>query len=949
MATEMTEEEARRYLEQKYGREYAAEAFGDTPPPDGTPAAPAGPALPENPTSEQAREYLLAKGWSEDQIPDKPVPKSMPYSEPTMLNKAKHLAKGVGEAARGIVELPYELEMLGYAATDALGITDPNDPNSWRSTRPASEAVVDTLAGEGTYARGREALAGEVLTPEQAPVIDALRTGVEWTAGGLPNAFRRGAREIVPDVIAGAGAMAGEQGERYISGTDTGLGEGGGGMSAMLINALRGRGTRLGSDAQAVQNIQRMMEDPETALATMRQNLAEGEVGTTADLSRDQGAFDAEAAASADREFQRRLQEEEQKRAASLTEQALEPLPQADTQTSIESARARTEARSDAIEQGRRSRRDTIEEALAADEARAAEEAAAAEARRGVAEADITAAEGEVAQAQEALTEAERAVAPTTTTDQASREMYETIYNTEKALQDEVITPAYDEFKKSGQIQVNPMTAAMTRSLNSLPAEQRGQFMEEFGKKLQIKGGWELKNSTSAENVADYLQRLRTLAYEVDDPIKGPTMGQKALRNIIAAAEKELGGRNELFKAAKEETRKKYQRFRQDRMAGARKAEPEEFARALRMEGDSGAVAARMITDADIPDLSDRQVVEYLRAKAAQSGGVDEAFVNKHRAFFNALPEERVDEFFEAASARTGLTQTEKAAKDSIKRAETEIKAADTELANVNRGLEQSRKRAEEQIRDAGETAQGLEKSLTRNVVTRYGDAQDPGTFVRKLAETPEGSKDLGRLMRYMDAAGEGDSFRTQIRNQVEGILNEKQVIEGKTSPKKDADIKRMVGNLRRSGVIDEGQATEMLDRINRSKTVDQRAASVKAILPETDAEMQNLIASGASAALLQGLGGTQSLLLGGAVRRKILRTLQFGKQKNAEVEAIENLLLDPERFLREADRLEEIKRIETEADAMKVVELMMDDAIKRLGTASRVGQAADALNEEDM
>jgi len=256
--------------------------------------------------------------------------------DPSFASKAAHVAKGVGQAAVDVLDMPYNMNQLAEKATSflpetmktagnkALEMTIPGLsgyraveqylPDFARLEKPVSE-----LPG---LKQAKEKLASREFERGVSPGADALRIAAEWGTGGLPNAFRKGAR-VLPDVIAGAGAATGDY-LSQLAGSDSPWGEIAGGVAAAIAGGRMP--SKLKTDSKAVEFVEKNLDDPKAVQDAVEAGVARGEKGTTADLAADQGMFDIEqGVVTNDLATRKAFLKAEQDRAAQIAEDLQTP------------------------------------------------------------------------------------------------------------------------------------------------------------------------------------------------------------------------------------------------------------------------------------------------------------------------------------------------------------------------------------------------------------------------------------------------------------------------------------------------------------------------------------------------------------------------------------------------------------------------------------------------
>jgi hypothetical protein len=374
-----------------------------------------------------------------------------------------------------------------------------------------------------------------------------------------------------------------------------------------------------------------------------------------------------------------------------------------------------------------------------------------------------------------------------------------------------------------------------------------------------------------------------------------------------------------------------HDRFRSGPLGDARQAEPELFARKLGVADEAGAVAARQMQKAAGSDpVLLNQLNDHLKAVAAREGGVTDDFINKYADVIEGLPPANRQAFYDAAETG-GKAETALKEATAMERAN---QVAQRTAAGETRALDAA-VRAEQ--RAAETAANSLAKTRLKNVVADY--AADPAGTLKRLLKNPETAitekaRDLKVVTKYMDDAGQGEAFRSAVGDQLQRTLTDAQNAGTRIKPKAIQDFADMRDTLVNSGIITREQSANMTDALGRTTTAALRANALAKQMATQGAEYDNLVASALAAAVLTGMPGTQTLLVGGAVRRFIRRNMQkigISGGKHASVAALERLMLNPEEFVAAA------AKAKTAEEAAKMM----------ISQANAAAQSTAALNEE--
>lgn len=745
-----------------------------------------------------------------------------PPPEPTLGQRAAHIGKGVGRAALDFANLPYYANQgLEWLEENVAGGADVRSMMPGGDLlRAATRRSVPDVLPEGV----EDAIAGDVLTREQAPVTDALRTAVEWGAAGIPGAGRRlateglrsAARYARGDLMAATGAGLGS------AAGDTG-GETAGGIAGTLLSLRRPRVT--GGDKatdRAFRFIQSGVDNPAQLAYRTQRAVNEGRAGTLADIAEDRGLYNIEAAARRDVPDMFRQADE-----ARNVEQfgAFEaPLGDAPAGQAGITARELAEA------EQRRIRRAGREEQLGL-------------------EANYQAAEDAVEAAAAPLRTLER-------TDQAAGGLQGAIRRSAqqaKAASDE----AWDAFKAGPPVETRPLRDAYRTYRNTLdPVEQKvvDKLWEDNFADISVSSG---NREVTAGSFQDLIMRRaknkNRQMYEAGD-----TAEAILLNRLIEAIDG--GVDNAAYRRARALTTEEKTRFGPLRQA--LEAEPELAGSQLPIAGEGGALTTRRLREAGV-EGGEEAVLRKLRADA-RAQGIDAAFIARHEATLDALPPEVADQFFQAAQQADALP-------------------------NVLRQTQRAQQRAQAATDAAASAA-------AEAPVAQFG--RDPTGTITRMMRSPSDVPDLRQLTRAMDEAGQGEAFRGEVRNWLQNKLF-KDAADPQMAANSHSDFLKLRDNLVDSGIISDAQAGAMelvLSNANRSLTARQKA--IADYMDRAGSEFDNLLASGLAAFTLAGMPGTQTLLVGGAVRRFFMRRLARKHIRTPEVKALEEMLVNPQKYL---------------------------------------------------
>lgn len=782
-------------------------------------------------------------------------------TEATTGDKIKHVAKGFGQLGFDLLETPYHVEQIADAGIKLFG--GEGLPGG-ASTKPWTQA----LMGDDAYNAVRETLAGEEVTREQSPWAERLRTGVEWGGAGPISALKKGGKEALPDLAMGLGAMAGEEADVALGGEGT-AGEIIGGVTGML--AGRPPKPKIGKNPNATETARKFVmdnaEDPEGALSRLMDALARGEEGTLADLTGDRGIYDVEAATAQSPQMARSIEDVSLRRQAQIAEDLRRPFGEEDAGAAAEGAANYVERRMGNIETAAANRQDRVT-ANAAQEAQRLEKSAAAARAEARAASDRAAETGSV-------------VDTTLAPEDTSRALASRLDNTEAAFRANVEQPAWEDFKAQDAIPAKPIWQSANRHIKQLDPSIRARLGDAYGRLIGRANEWKKAGEATPAEVSRYFSDISDAVDEARDANGRLSKDGKLLNDLLKDMQSSLEDANDLYGAARSATRELNERWRRGPLDKARRAEPEQFADRMGLSKTRGATAMRQFAENGDPELIPL-VAQHLKALAADGKGVDDAFIAKHRSVINRLPDQVKQQFTEAAAARSG-------AADSAKMADAMDAETGREALSVERQAAADRKAARDK-------AKGLSRTVEQKIVADY--AKSPQRTLDRLLANADNTKDFGRLYRYMERTGNADSFKAHVRDKLQRQLataSDSSTQVQATSVRKFEDMRDVLVD---AGVITRQEATEMSTAMNRTRSLSERKRAVANRIDKHDSEFDNLLASALAAGGLASIPGFgSSLIVGGAVRRYMKKLMRTRRVTAAEIEALENLMLNPAQY----------------------------------------------------
>ena len=864
------------------------------------------------PMSLEAKKARLAQ--LQQQTGAAAAPAVEPAKEATLWENVKHVAAGVPQVTADILDLPHHI-------TTAAGAVSNMFPEASEKYREINPGITSGLpAKEGRYAPIPRTTdlpglrqAREYLTAEQegaAPAAEYARTAVEWGAGGIPKLFQKGA-SAVPDIAMAIGAGGGQAAGDAVTGDDTGAGELTGALTGLMAGLRKGDSGSFTKNQQVIlDTIREQFEDPEAAVAAIRQRVDTGEIGTLADLSRELGVADMEAFMMRLPKSRRRQAGTEEGRIQQIFDETLAPL-----QTAEPTARARY-----VTERAVRG-----EAADARQAAARGKEAAANETQRltRAVDAEMSQADATAARAQ---TKADTAVEtvdvnkevlnPGGRPDEYSSRASGRYNAAEKDHADNVTRPLWKAFDEGPDIQSFQFKAEKDDFLQGLdPSEADALLDSKYGKYFKTIDNWQdtvsprgltlaiqemkddINNAFSTGSGGFRERKLQELVNRYETMLADPTVSQEYARAVAA-------------------TKEGYDRFGPEYIGDVRKGPPETMLGQAGLTGDRGAATARLIDEAKVPELQS-DVADYIRADAVRQKNLDEQFLIKYEAVLDNLPPQVRQELVGFIESRYTAEAAQGVAEAAKKKAADTRKAGGTRQEQLSKALAAEEKTIDTRLSAVNE---GLDASA-RGKFAQGGDVAND--VIDKALETPTGVDDLKSLMDDMTTSTDVDAFKTAVKermerklfqfDQTDGVATN---IEARSNAYRDfQDMKRRLVD---SGVLTEADANRMESTLERTTASKLRQSARAYDLTKKADEHINLMASAGAAAVLGPIPGAYSLMVGGAVRRAIANVLK-SKQTEKRLDILDDYLNNPKKYLEDLDSA----KTEEEATRMLLTKLV--------------------------
>lgn len=780
--------------------------------------------------------------------------KNKPIESPSVPRQiANTVLGGLTDAAVGIVDMPAAAGSAGPWMEENAG---PFGAAYSAVTEPLRElGPISELPG---LKQAKEALGEWGVTPENAPLSDALRTGVDYGAAAFTPS--RWASKI-PDAAMGAGAALGSffsEGNPMV--------EFASGTAGYLASLLRGKG---GGSKQRVRDfIDEVADEPLDAEALQRR-IDSGELGTTADLVGDPGLYNVQAGAAVDPKVARQLETLQDARQQQIITDVVDEFGDADPEAAVKAAEARMVEHLAQVENASKAPKIRARDNAAAEQAALTGQLEELGAQRVASGEGLTsarqAAEEAATQQQVATVPFEDAPRPA----QASRQLDEAYDVSEKVFEETVVQPKWQEFLASGDVDVKPMWGAAKELLDGLPKGIREALESKYGKLI---ARMEFKDAGGVATPEEVQLIFKELGDELDaiDPEKFTTI-PRTLKDVRDVMRETLEASNETFGIARAATREKYQRFRPENVGKARRtSQPELLADNMGFEGSKGAATIRNARQAQVPEVDDA-IMQQMEAYA-KANGVDATFLEKYGNVLDTmLPADRA-RFINLADATDTATDAGKAAAAAEKadRALNRTLAAQErqiarQSTSTERGLEQTLDKVD--ARQARRTA-----AANRTVAARYAD--NPQKELNRLLSDNGSVNELTTLYKTLDAKGAGESLKAAVRDKFRKIALENTAGDPAVAVKARKQFRDMREKLVDSGVLTSTEADNIATALERTRSQTLTKAGRREMLRKMDSEVKDVSAALLASGALNSLGAGTQLMVGGRLRRLFRRML---------------------------------------------------------------------------
>jgi len=767
-------------------------------------------------------------------------------ANPTSMQKVKHVAKGFGRAAIDIIDMPANIEGavdtgLKYVGAEGL----PTEGPFKKGTVPSETVPV--------LKRAKELLASEEFPRDSAPVVDTLRTGVEWGAM-LPLAAAT-KMSLAPDILAAGGAMAGEVAGDYLS-DNPGAGELIGGLLG-TVSGMR----RKTPDTTALNFITDSLQDKNKSLEELRAALLRGDEGTLGDLTGDVGAYDIEAALENTNAGRVAIPEKVAAGRAQIAEQVQAPFGAGTPGTAAEVAGVRKRGRGARLT-------NAVSQAQLAAQQRAIE-------AQNVLDAEVQNAPRAASDiAGEVSVREHRKMLDAAIPEKNRPAVFDGVDPTDFEAMDDVVADWWGSPEAFGMVKDRTFTipAELRETLDTLSANPATRLeMADVTYDAALKRAKAENKKLIVDDVneaGDPITRRMTQEEVLDWALSGEIDGGvlMALRNKYASAANAGSG---MKRGVNRQT--------------------------------SNAFDEAIVAELPLDDTADFFAhIDAYPANAALREVVKKDSVALNKGL--ATP----GELFSAGkrSQRRGSGTRGRPLQESLAAANQEILAAGTAEKSFGRTQAAAAKREKEiaarlaaETRGIGDRGVQALRQQNTNIVTEY--ANTPNTTVARLVTSPDSAGELKRLSTFLTTKGQRESFVGHIRDTLMARLTDSKGNLGVRSIKTFENAKN---NLVQGGVISAEEADTVTTALNRTRRQELRKASVAKSVREANAATNDIVSAGLAGIILRFMPGSHQLVMMGIIKRNISNLLKSKAGPKIEA-ALVDYTINPQKYLEAASK----------------------------------------------
>jgi hypothetical protein len=753
----------------------------------------------------------------------------------SFMDRVNYLAGGFNKGVLDLVDFPI---VLGNAAYDTLHL-----PQSWKAPMPSD------LLGF------RDAMTAVPESVEQAetPVMDSLRTGLEWGSGAAVPSSKAAK---IPDLLAAGGAMLGEQ-----IGGETGelIGGIGGaltpaGMKGLVLPAVDkakdffGLAGKQDSETEAVMRFLRGNTDDQgmvDARKAIDDALERGETGSLADMSKSPDLAKVEASSLKDAQTREAMRPVYQERMDKVAGQFDEIAPATGVNPT---APIRSQL------------------GAAKEQARAFETANIARGEEGY-KAALT----KSVEAENAAKAADAGVGGTGRTDISSAALSDTYGTYEKQLRETLDGPAWKKFDEASQMDIAAMKADISAYTKDLPETMRADMYSKFNSVLRnVKN---MGDTADPKDVQYALSAIKDINRSARNSGDFGTLNLKLseISDIVDSAMRTSPEVGDSFKAAIKATVDKKAMLGGDVLAKARRAEPEIFAQTANFKGDQGATTMRNIAASDNQEIM-AGAEAYLR-DAIRKEGVSDKTLTTYAAALDYFPELK------------GQIQKTISTGDTAALAKTAEKQAGSALKE---GINAAKGKATERV-----------SKVSKLGLSKYVSA--PKKFITSNLSAADDSGQLGQVYKRLQREGKGAD--KAFKSQVLGTLKDEVLKIDDISADSGVALQNKINRLVENGVLSLNDMDEVSAIIAKQEGRRlRRAGGTVDTAAHVSSMTDDLAATALTLPLLSAMPSGHQLMAAGMLKRNFKQYFQKHRADPKKIRKLEQMLKSPELFIQALD-----------------------------------------------
>jgi|GEM_PF-5320699 len=772
--------------------------------------------------------------------------------EITGRDRGDYLVGGFNKGILDIVDFPTS---MGNMALDATGV----DADTFRFFNPSDL---------GNFRESQTAIP-ESIARNNTPVMDSLRTGLEWGSGAVIPSSKLAK---LPDLFAAGGAMTGEAiggetGEMIggLAGAFTPAGVSGLAEGIPLVyrseeaNALRRLAGREEVTAPQDGNVEASMRFIKGTLgdqgyndmaAALRQGTEEGQLGTSSDLFANPRMAEIENYASRNSTINENLRPPREARLDQSRQMYDDLAPQGIGYDGapVMPGRVVGDEVAEINNQATRANQETLAET------RRVEEAAQAQA-----ESARIQAEG-----------ADATLGGTGRVDESSAELSRLYKNFDKALTKFSEKPAWREFDETAQINIAQIKSDLDAFTSNMPAEARADLYAQYNTVLRHLEN--LPEQADPRSIQYILHSMKGITHQaVVSGDKGPLPA--ALSRITRMIDNTMRQSDDIgpaFRRGVEASAAKNRALGGDALEKARKVEPELFASTANFSGPQGKVTMRAIEASEQPNI--KQAAEQYLRDVFRKEGVTQATLQRYAPALDSFPALR-KQLEDAAGTRA---------------------AADEATSTVKTtAAEQSRIRAE-----ADKTLQDVVKGSNLEL-SKF--ARAPRKYIDEALTAKDPSDDIGTI--YTRLSKRNPEAAATFKSEALDLLKDDAIKLDDMTTEQGRAFQRKLDRLMQNGIVTMDDTKAVTDIIARQEGRRLRKSYGSAASMTEDSKFtEDAVATALTLPMLSVLPSSHQLMAAGMLKRNWLRLLRSRRADPVIVKELGRLLKSPERLLQAVD-----------------------------------------------